>query len=188
MKKLWMLALGVTLAAMGVSCSSSKAVIAKGDKEIAIPMSSPEYRSDANYWRVVQMGTSTDVTMAKKVALQNARQDLAATLQSQVSAVIENYGQNASMGAKSENETLYQELARTVVNQSLVGADLAGEKLYQTEDGSYRYHVCLQVAKASVAQQIAETLSEDERMKLEFDRERFQKIFDEEMAKVAQAK
>ena len=185
MKKYLYFAIAVVFAATSVNCSSTKTTdtIAKGDVEVNIPLSSPEHRSDKKFWRAVQMGTSTDVSMAKKVALQNARQDLAATVQSQIKAVIENYGQNASMGAKTQNETLYQELTTTVINQTLIGAELKDEKLIKTAEGSNRYHVCLQISKEEVGEQIIEKLSEDEKLKLEFDRERFKKIYDEEMAK-----
>ncbi|MBO7194975.1 MAG: hypothetical protein J6V27_02945, partial [Alistipes sp.] len=121
------------------------------------------------------------------VALQNARQELAATVQAQVKAVIESYGQNASADNKTQAESLYQELTRTVVNQTLVGADIAGEKLFKTKEGNYRYHVCLQLSKEKVAEEVAKQLSEDEIMKLEFDRERFKQIYDEELAKFAKA-
>ncbi len=191
MKKILYFAVAILFAATSVNCSSSKSSkttpISEGDVEISIPLGGEEYRSDKKYWRVVQMGTSTDVSMAKKVALQNARQELAATVQAQVKAVIESYGQNASADNKTQAESLYQELTRTVVNQTLVGADIAGEKLFKTKEGNYRYHVCLQLSKEKVAEEVAKQLSEDEIMKLEFDRERFKQIYDEELAKFAKA-
>lgn len=185
MKKYLFFAIAFVFAVANVNCSSTKVskTIAKGDVEIDIPLNDPEHHSDKKYWRSVQIGTSTDVSMAKKVALQNARQDLAATVQSQIKAVMENYGQNASMEARTQNEALYQELATTVINQTLVGAELKDERLFKTADGNYRYHVCLQVSKDEMADQIIEKLSEEELLKLEFDRERFKKIYDEEMAK-----
>lgn len=191
MKKLFYFALVAIMATASVGCSSSKKAtdpIAKGDKEVAIPLSGAEYRSDKKYWRAVQMGTSSDVSMAKKVAMQNARQDLAATVESQMKAVIENYGQNAAAGSKNQNEALYQELTRTVINRTLVGVELVEEKLFKTENGDYRYHVCLQISKDAMQEQLANELSENEILKLEFDRERFKKIYDEELSKFSQGK
>lgn len=126
--------------------------------------------------------------MAKKVAMQNARQDLAATVQHEVKAVIENYGQNAAVGAKNENEALYQEMARTVINQQMNGVELVGEKLFRLEDGSYRYHVCLQMSRESLGAGLSDALSNDDRLKLEFDKAQFKKVFDEEMARFAEQK
>ncbi|MBQ5875285.1 MAG: LPP20 family lipoprotein [Alistipes sp.] len=190
MKKFFYFALVAIMASASVSCSSSKVSdpIAKGDKEVVIPLSGAQYRSDKKYWRAVQMGTSSDVSMAKKVAMQNARQDLAATVESQMKAVIENYGQNAAAGSKNQNEALYQELTRTVINRTLVGVELVEEKLFKTENGDYRYHVCLQISKDAMQEQLANELSENEILKLEFDRERFKKIYDEELSKFSQGK
>ncbi len=181
MKKLLFAAL-IGLAA--ASCGSPKQAtkpIAEGDVELAIPLSGPEYMSDSEYWRAVQSGTSTDVAMAKKVALQNARQELAATVQHELKAVIENYGQNAAVGSNTEQEALYEELARTVVNQQMNGVEIVGEKLFRQADGKYRSHICLQMSKKAIVEKAGNLLSDDERLKLEFDKEQFKKVFDQEM-------
>lgn len=181
------------LALACASCASSKKApktmpVTTGEIEVTIPLGGPEYKTDAEHWRAVQMGTSKDVAMAKKVAMQNARQELAATVQHDVKAVIENYGQNAAMGTNNENEALYQEMGRTVVNQQMNGVELVGEKLFKLEDGSYRYHVCLQMSKENLGSSLSDALSNEERLKLEFDKAQFKKVFDEEMAAFANKK
>lgn len=181
MKKLLFAAL-ISLAA--ASCGSSKQAtkpIAQDDVEVAIPLSGPKYMSDNKYWRAVQSGISTDVAMAKKVAMQNARQELAATVQHELKAVIENYGQNAAAGNGTENEDIYEELARTVVNQQMNGVEIADEKLFRQADGKYRSHICLQISKKAVVKKTGDLLSNNERLKLEFDQEQFMKVFEEEM-------
>ena len=79
----------LTLTILFASCSSSRKAskstpVTPGEIEVTIPLGGPEYQSDAEYWRAVQTGTSKDMSMAKKVAMQNARQDLAATVQAPV--------------------------------------------------------------------------------------------------------
>lgn len=193
MKKIlyWSSILSLTL--FFASCSSSKKTVKStpvtpGEIEVTIPLGDPEYQSNAEYWRAVQTGTSKDMSMAKKVAMQNARQELAVTVQHQVKTVIENYGQNAAMGANNENEALYQEMARTVINQQMNGVELIGEKLFRLEDGSYRYHVCLQMSREALGTDLSDALSNDDRLKLEFDKAQFKKVFDEEMARFAERK
>lgn len=187
MKKFLFTALFIVAAVMLSSCSASRklAKIAESETEVSIPLSGPEYSTDENYWRVTQLGSSKDMSMAKKIAMQNARQELAALVQSQIKLVIENYGQNVALDKNNTNESLYEELGRTVVVQSLVGAELAGEKMFKLGTGSYRYHVCLQMSKKALQNSLEDKLSEDEKLKVEFDRERFKKIFEEEMAKFA---
>lgn len=191
MKKIFYWTGVLTLTLFCASCASSKKAaspVTPGEIEVAIPLGGPEYRSDAEYWRAVQTGTSKEMSMAKKVATQNARQELAATVQHEIKAVIENYGQNASLGANNENETLYQEMARTVINQQMNGVELVGEKLFRLEDGTYRYHVCLQMNREALGTGISDALSNDDRLKLEFDKAQFKKVFDEEMARFAEQK
>lgn len=193
MKKNLFFAGALLLALVSTGCGSSKKAsgsvpVTDGEVEVTIPLGGPEYQSDADYWRAVQSGTSKDVSMAKKVAMQNARQELAAAVQHDVKAVIENYGQNASMGKENENEALYQELARTVVNQQMNGVELAGEKLFRLGDGNYRYHVCLQMSKQALEEKISDALSNEDRLKLEFDKAQFKKVFDQEMAAFADRK
>ena len=167
-----------------VSCSSSRKLVSMTDKEqeVAITLSGPKYCTDKEYWRAVQSGVSSDVSMAKKVAIQNARQELAAMVEHELKMVIENYGKNATVNPSTENATLYEELARTVVNRRMSGVELVEEKAFRQTDGNYRYHVCLQLSKEEVVSEAVNLLSEEERLRLEFDKERFKKIFEEEMA------
>ena len=184
MKKLFIVATVVIAAVMMSSCSASHK-LANKETEIEIPLSGPQYQSDANFWRTTQTGTSQDMAMSKKVALQNARQDLAALINSQIELVIENYGQNLAVENVKINESLYEELGRAVVSQNLMGAQVAGEKLFKLGDGSYRYHICLQVSKQDMIAKLEEKLAEEQKIKVEFDRERFRKVFDEEMKKLS---
>ena len=72
----------LTLTILFASCSSGRkastsTTVTPGEIEVTIPLGGPEYQSNAEYWRAVQTGTSKDMSMAKKVAMQNARQALA---------------------------------------------------------------------------------------------------------------
>ena len=98
MKRILIGAIALVLAAGAVSCSSSKKAVGPaapaGMVEEAIPLSGPQYRSDAEYYRAVQNGVSTERSTAQKIAMQNCRQDLAAAIPADVKTVIENYVKN----------------------------------------------------------------------------------------------
>lgn len=157
----------------------------KGNTEISLPMSGAEYRSNADYWRSVQVGTSPNMAMAKKVAMQNARQELASTMESEVKSMMESYGRNVDIDQQSKYESIYEELTRTVVNQKLVGVEVIDEKIFQKENGSYEYYVCMQVSKHAVEEELVKELSNDKILNTEFERERFRKAFDAEFEKFA---
>ena len=156
-------------------------------KEVAlnIPLSDPQYQTNDDFWRAVQSGTSTDFAMAQKIAEQNCRQNLAATVQAEIKSVVENYCRNITVGERNEVESMYEELTRTVVDQQLNGITQVGQEAFRQEDGKIRFHVCLQISKRDMEQKIIEKLTEEENMRLQFDKERFKKTFNEELAKYA---
>ena len=117
MKRTLIGAFALLLAAGAVSCSSSKKASGPaapaGMVEEAIPLSGAQYRSNAEYYRAVQNGVSTERSTAQKIAMQNCRQDLAAAIQADVKLVIENYVKNQDTGVAAEHKSQYQELAYT---------------------------------------------------------------------------
>lgn len=186
MKRTLLGAIALVLAAAAVSCSSSKKVAGPaapaGMVEEAIPLSGPQYRSNAEYYRAVQNGVSTERSTAQKIAMQNCRQDLAAAIQADVKMVIENYVKNQDTGVSAEHKSQYQELAYTAVTQQLRDVQIVEEKMFRQDNGSMRYYVCMQLPKAALEAAIEDALAKDAKLNLEFDRAQFKKIFEEQMA------
>lgn len=191
MKKLFYL--GALLLALTISvssCGSAKtAATPNGLTEQVIPLSGPQYRTDASYFRAVQSGKSKDMAMAKKIALQNARQELAANLNTNIRLVIENYNSNRQLPSEDVTTTNSQmtELAYSVVNERLLGSALSEEKLFTTATGEFQYFVCVELNKAELKQALIDEMKRNEKMMSEAEIEDFRKIFDEQMAK-SQAK
>lgn len=186
MKRTLLGAIALVLATAAVSCSSSKKVAGPaapaGMVEEAIPLSGPQYRSNAEYYRAVQNGVSTERSTAQKIAMQNCRQDLAAAIQADVKMVIENYVKNQDTGVSAEHKSQYQELAYTAVNQQLRDVQIVEEKMFRQDNGSMRYYVCMQLPKAALEAAIEDAIAKDAKLNLEFDRAQFKKIFEEQMA------
>lgn len=159
-----------------------------GEVEVSIPLSGAEYRTDAEYWRSVQQGVSPDMSMAKKVAMQNARQELAAAIKVQVRAVIDNYGKNTAATENIEVVNMYEEQAYAVIDQTLTGATLAAEKLFRLSDGNYRYHVCLQLDKEYLEEQLTKAFEGDAKLKAAFDKAKFKEVYDEQMREFLEKK
>lgn len=153
MKRTLIGAIALLLAAGAVSCSSSKKASGPaapaGMVEEAIPLSGAQYRSNAEYYRAVQNGVSTERSTAQKIAMQNCRQDLAAAIQADVKLVIENYVKNQDTGVAAEHKSQYQELAYTAVGQQLRDVQVVEEKMFRQDNGSFRYYVCMQLPKAA---------------------------------------
>jgi len=166
-------------------CKSSKKLpsVQAGSTEVSVPLSGKEYSPDKDHFRAKQSGNSIDLAVAKKIALQNARAELATGIQSTMKAVIENYANQRQVSDRKELEGKFEEQTRTVVNQMLNDVRIIGEKVYKEANGSFTYWVAIEMNKDSLTQGLNDRILRDERLKLDFDQYQFRKIFDEEMQK-----
>lgn len=164
------------------SCGAPKQVT-NGMEEVVTPLSSKEYRSDANFFRATGLGQSPDLATAKKIATLNARTEIASSIESTIKAVTEQYINQVSVGDRQEYASKFEENARQVVNQVLQGVVTKEEKVFKDKAGKYQYYINVEMSKEPVVKNITESISKDEKLALEFDKYQFQKTFDAEMAK-----
>lgn len=167
-----------------VSCKSKKALPVQketGAVEISVPFSGKEYRSDENYFRAKQLGKSPDLATAKKIAFQNARAEMAGNIQATIKRVTDQYTNQRTVGAAQEFENKFEELAREVVNMQLSNVKEIGEKIFKESDGSYTYWMAIEAGKKEVFDKMDQKISNDAKLKLDYDKQKFQQIFDAEM-------
>ena len=62
------------------------------------------------------------------------------------------------------------------------GAVVKDSKLYQNTDGTYEYWVNIEMPKVKVVEEVAESITKDESLEVDFNQHLFRKVFDEEMA------
>jgi hypothetical protein len=163
-------------------CKSSTSV-QQASTEVSVPFSGKESQNDKDFFRATQSGKSPDLSTAKKIALANAKAELAGNIQSVVKAVTENYTNQRTVSDKQAFENEFEENARVVVNQTLNDVKVLGDKVFKEKDGSYTYYILIEMNKETVTNGIADRISKDARLQLDFDRHQFQKVFDEEMEK-----
>jgi hypothetical protein len=164
------------------SCKSKKSV-QKGSTEVTVPLAGKEYQSDKEYFRASQSGKSPDLATAKKIALQNAKTELAGNIQSTIKAVTDNYTNQRSVGDKQAYENKFEEMARSVVNQTLNDVKIIGEKTFKEKDNKFTYYVAIEMSKEPIIKDLADRISKDQQLQLDFDKKQFLKVFDEEMDK-----
>ncbi len=157
-----------------------------GAVEITVPFSSKEYRSDENYFRAKQVGKSPDLATAKKIAFQNARAEMAANIQATVKRVTDQYTNQRSVGNTQEYENKFEELTREVVNMQMSNVKEIGEKIFKEQDNSYSYWIAIEAGKKEVFEKLDAKISNDAKLKLDYDKQKFQQIFDAEMKKLAE--
>jgi len=156
-----------------------------GAVEISVPFSSKEYRSDEDAFRAKQMGKSPDMATAKKIAFQNARAEMAGNINAVVKRVTDQYTNQRTVGNAQEFENKFEELSREVVNQEMSNVKEIGEKIFKEPDGSYSYWIAIEASKKEVFDKIDSKISNDAKLKLDYDKMKFQQVFDAEMKKMA---
>ncbi len=169
------------------ACKSKKKPIQKetGATEISVPFSSKEFRSDEDNFRAKQVGKSPDLATAKKIAFQNAKSEMAANINSTIKRVTDQYTNQRTIGNKQEFENKFEELAREVVNLEISNVREIGEKIFKETDNSYSYWIAIEANKKTIFDKVDAKISSDAKLKLDYDKQKFQSIFDAEMKKLA---
>ncbi len=156
-----------------------------GAVEISVPFSGKEYRSDENYFRAKQVGKSPDLAAAKKIAFQNAKGEMAGNINSTIKRVTDQYTNQRTVGNTQEFENKFEELSREVVNLEMSNVQEKGEKIFKEPDGSYTYWIAIEADRKTIFDKLDAKISNDAKLKLDYDKQKFQQIFDAEMKKLA---
>jgi hypothetical protein len=154
-----------------------------GEVEILQYCSGDEYKSDKDHFRESATGESMSRETAKKIARSNAEARLARSINSTIEIVTDNYVNSSKFNNAEEVTGTFNDLARTVVNQELSGAITACERLTQKTDGNYVSYIAIELSGADLVSKYNERLSQDERIRAEYNYEKFKETFEAEMAK-----
>jgi len=168
---------------MMIGCKG-KQKLPKGEVELNIPCSGPDYFTNNKFFRANSLGESSDLVASKKKALDNSRAELAASIQSTVKTVTDNYLNSREMNNKEDLEERFEQLNRTIVNQTLSGIKTICEKQVKTENGNYKTYIAIELSASDIVSKYNENLSKDERLKIDYDYEKFKETFDKEMEKM----
>lgn len=192
-----LVAFAVVLSIFTASCGKKK----KGAVETPKPTgevlineycSSDEYRSTKEAFRSTATGESMDRETAKKKARSNAQAELAKTISSTMKIVGDNYVNSTEFNNKEEVTETFQEMARTLVDQEIRGAVEICEKLTQRTgaDGKITYvsYMALELSGKNIADAYAAGLSNNEKIKADYNYEKFKETFEKEMEKLEKEK
>jgi hypothetical protein len=170
-----------------VGCKSKeKAKTPDKEVEVAVPCSGPDFYTTAKFFRANSSGESQDQVTSKKKALTNARNELAQAIQTTVKTVTDNYVNSREMNNKEEVEERFESLNREVVEQTISGVRTLCEKLMKTSAGTYKTYIAIELSADELVAKYNERLSKDERLKIDYDYEKFKETFDKEMEKMKQ--
>ncbi len=180
----------IVVVAMSVSLSSCKkkkdagVSPSKGATELSIPCS--EFgRSDKDFFRADNNATSQNMSLSRERALTLAKQRMAGLIESQIKSVTDRYVNEYDVADRQEFSGKFENLTREVVNQTLRDVAIICEKNYQEQTGRYTTYVAIEVNKETLFNGFDNYISRDEKLRVDYNKQQFEKIFNEEMDKMA---
>ncbi len=153
----------------------------EGETRVEVLCSGPEYRSNDEFFRSNGVAESPNQANSRRMALSNARADLAGQIEVTIKAVIDNYVQDIAVDNRQEYAQRYEGLSREVINQKLQGTRVICEELTRTADGNYKTYLAIELVGTEILGAMNDRISRDDRLRLDYDYERFKDTFNEEM-------
>ncbi len=169
------------------SCNSKKGLSVEDQGEVLIEQycSGDKYFSDKNTFRGNAVGESLDQMTAKKKARSNTQAEIAKTISSTMKIVGDNYVSSTEFNNKEEVTETFNEMSRTVVDEQLKGVVTICEKMTKTAQGKYKCYMAMEIAAEKLASKYHERLSKDEKIKADYNYEKFKEVFEQEMEKLS---
>ena len=156
-----------------------------GEVEVKVMCSGSEYFTDDKFFRANNLGESMDQATAKKKAMANARADMASAINTQIKGVIDNYVNSRELNNREEVAERFEGLTREVLDQKLSGTRTICEKMMKTTGtGNFKCYVAIELSAQDLLSAYNERLSSDERMRVDYDYEKFKETFEQEMSKM----
>lgn len=181
-----LIALMATVLIATTGCGKKKKLATQeppaGETIIKEYCSGPEFMSDKKHFRVSGLGESMDQATAKKKALSNARAELAQSLETTLTGVVDNYANSRELNNVEQATERFESLTREVIDQQLIGVKtICSQPVQVNATGNYKYYVALELSGDEIVADYNERLSKDEILRVDYDYERFKETFEAEM-------
>ncbi|MCF8335822.1 MAG: hypothetical protein K9H65_04385 [Bacteroidales bacterium] len=176
------------LLSIGLSgCGSQKGAtnVAKEEEErITFYCDGPEYRTDKKAFRANALGESNDQMVARKKAMNNAKEALAGQIETVIKGTTDNYVNSREFNNVEEVEERFESLNREVINQQLNNVKTICQEHTRTNKGTYRTYVAIEMSVDAMEEAIQDRLSRDKQLKIDYDYEKYKETFENEMEKL----
>lgn len=169
----------------GLNAQSQKKMVGKS---LNTPFSDKKYKSNKEYFRAVGNAESVKEATALDKARAAARAQIAEEAETAVRRVTERYVQENEMGNDMDYVASFEGLTRTATQNVLRGVvEMDSEVFVKTiKDGGdkkyvYNAYVALELNRDELKKQIENTAMKDERLRVKFDKSKFEETFNKEL-------
>lgn len=166
------------------ACTSSIALTkVEESREVKLPFSEKEYKTNSEFLRARANGESRDLQGGEMIARHNAEAVLANTIGTVMKGVTEQYFQNTSDNNSNDFSKKFESTTRSITNETLSNIKVVDTKTLKKSNGVYDTWIVIEVSKKSLLAGSLKAMSNQKIFKLESDQAKFREIFEQEMAK-----
>lgn len=141
-----------------------------------------ESRSDKEYYRELGEGEDTKRNVARLGAVKMAQSMMRERLAHSVKGLSTDYSKMVNKSGKdSDMEQIIEGEMMNVVDATLNDADNPCERWSQDRSGRYHVYYVIEIKKNEIADKFADAISNNDKLRAEFDRERFRQFAKEYM-------
>lgn len=171
---------GICCMAITVACGSSK-------KQSTTYLENPcsDCVSTDAMVRAVAIRESMDQQMAKQMARSSALEEMASKLSVTVKAVIDDYYSSRSVNMNEEAKRRFEGMSRQVIDQTVKGYRTVCEKytVSTRPNGAevYKCYYGIELGKDDVSKSLYKGLTNDDKLRLDYDYEKFKEEFNKQL-------
>lgn len=166
------------------ACKTSKPVPAAKIEdmvEIAMPCSDAG-KDSKEYFAGMGVGENTNMQAARIAALEGAKDMVKRKLAERIKEIGSNYSRvMTGSAAQNDVQSIIEKEAVSTIDKMLNDAEQTCEKMYKTSSGTYQAHISIRISKEEFVDKTATSLSKNEKLEMEFNREQFRKWAKEQM-------
>ncbi len=153
---------------------------------VTMPCKDKSY-DDSEFFRELGMGTNMNPQNARTAAFQSAKSLINARLGGFVQGLTTDYSRTmAGQSGENTQRAMEGELS-TLVERMLNDAGKICEEMTQDQNGAYHSFIVLEIPKKELVDNMINTLSNNEELEIEFNREQFRNYAQEKMEKMKEA-
>ncbi len=129
-------------------------------------------KSNQDYFRAIGYGKSSNINIARKIALLNAKSDIASSVKTSFSKTTELYLEESKTTEKEALQSKFEENQKEIVEQELQNLNIVEENQKQTEKG-FEFWICIEMPK----KKLIDTFITNTKTAISFDAKRYNDIF-----------
>jgi hypothetical protein len=175
----------IKLVAALILASLPVAGFSQTGKEIStsqFPCQGIEFNSNKEHLRGSGYAESSDPTIARDKAMILAKEALAASIKSQIDVVTSLY--TKSTGNPSEYLKEFENINAEAIDETIEGVNVICQKQEKLKNKNIKYYIACEIGTLPLITKIEEKVYSNKNLKSDFNKERFEKIFNEEIEKL----